>query len=56
VVVLHDLPGGAMRHLPAFLDWAAGAGAVFRQDFPPEVTPILRGQAIADLSPYVTPA
>ena len=53
-MVLHDLPNGAMRHLPAFLDWAADAGAAFRQDFPPEVTPIVRGQVTVDLSPYVT--
>ena len=54
-IVLHDhLPNGAMNRLPAFLDWAVQAGASFRQDFPPAVTPILRGRAIADLAPYVT--
>jgi peptidoglycan/xylan/chitin deacetylase (PgdA/CDA1 family) len=56
-IVLHDhLANGAMRHLSAFLDWAADAGAVFRQDFPPSVMPILRGRIMTDLSPYVTPA
>jgi len=52
-LVLHDLPTGAMRQLPRFLDLAAGAGAVFRQEFPPDCTPIDRGRITAPLSPYV---
>jgi len=53
-MVLHDMPTGAMRHLPAFLDWAVQAGANVRQDFPPEVTPIVRGRVMVDLAPFVT--
>ena len=55
VMVLHDLPNGAMDHLPRFLDAAEHAGARFRQDFPPDCTPIVRGEVRADLSGYVTP-
>jgi len=43
VIVLHDLPTGAMRNLGLFLTMAADAGAEFRQDFPPECTPLLKG-------------
>jgi peptidoglycan/xylan/chitin deacetylase (PgdA/CDA1 family) len=49
VVVLHDLPTGAMDHLDAFLGALSDIGAEFRTDFPPETTPILRGSQIGDL-------
>ena len=32
---------------------ALAAGATFRQDFPPELVPILRGQPVAPLDAYV---
>jgi len=44
LIVLHDVPSGAMDHLPKFLDRAADAGAEFVQGFPPETTPIWRGR------------
>jgi peptidoglycan/xylan/chitin deacetylase (PgdA/CDA1 family) len=53
-MVLHDLPNGAMAHLPRFLDAAEAAGARFRQDFPPETTPIVRGRATQPLDGFVT--
>ncbi|MBA2283806.1 MAG: polysaccharide deacetylase family protein [Acidimicrobiia bacterium] len=43
VVVLHDLPTGAMADLPVFLDRLAALDAVVVQDFPPAVVPIERG-------------
>jgi peptidoglycan/xylan/chitin deacetylase (PgdA/CDA1 family) len=43
VVVLHDLPTGAMDALPSFLDRLADAGTDVTQDFPPGVVPIDRG-------------
>ncbi len=43
VVVLHDLPTGAMDALPRFLDELDGRGAEVVQDFPPAVVPIERG-------------
>jgi peptidoglycan/xylan/chitin deacetylase (PgdA/CDA1 family) len=43
VLVLHDLPTGAMRHLDAFLGRLQDAGATFRQDFPDACVPMRRG-------------
>lgn len=54
LMVLHDLPTGAMRHLPRFLDAAAEAGARFRQDFPPACVPIRRGEVILPMTDYVS--
>ncbi|MBN8919558.1 MAG: polysaccharide deacetylase family protein [Rhizobiales bacterium] len=56
LMVLHDLPTGAMRHLDRFLDAARDAGARFRQDFPPDCLPVVRGQASMPLAPYVADA
>lgn len=57
VLVLHDLPTGAMRHLPGFLDDAAAAGAEFRQGFPDGCVPLRRGRETAPgaLARYVAP-
>ena len=55
VMVLHDLPNGAMAHLGRFLDAARDARARFRQDFPADCIPILRGEARAGLEGLVTP-
>jgi len=49
VVVLHDLPTGAMVHLDRFLGSLFDRGAEFRQDFPVDTTPILRGRRVGDL-------
>ena len=46
LMVLHDLPTGAMRHLETFLDSAAEAGARFRQEFPPDCVPIRAGKIV----------
>jgi hypothetical protein len=54
LLVLHDLPTGAMRHLGAFIASVLQHGGVFRQDFPPECVPIRRGEAVASLEPYVS--
>ena len=51
--VLHDLPNGAMDHLAEFIEVARAAGARFRQDFPPDCVPLLRGEAVAPLEAYV---
>lgn len=54
LMVLHDLPTGAMRHLAQFLDAAAAEGAVFRQDFPPACVPIRSGAIALQLEPWVS--
>jgi peptidoglycan/xylan/chitin deacetylase (PgdA/CDA1 family) len=56
VVVLHDLPGGAMRHLDGFVARLADAGAGFRQEFPQACMPMRRGVAAGGLEHFVTPA
>ncbi|WP_439596279.1 polysaccharide deacetylase family protein [Falsiroseomonas sp.] len=55
LLVLHDLPGGAMRHLDGFLHRLAELGASFRQEFPESALPMQRGVATAGLDAYVMP-
>src|ERR1700722_15614294 len=54
VVVLHDLPTGAMAHLDRFLGALSDLGAELRTDFPEGATPILRGRQIGDLRALTT--
>ena len=54
LLVLHDLPTGAMRHLDRFLDRAAAIGARFRQDFPPPCVPIRNGDIALPIETYVS--
>jgi peptidoglycan/xylan/chitin deacetylase (PgdA/CDA1 family) len=43
LMVLHDIPTGAMRALPRFLDAALDAGVEIVQEFPASCVPVLRG-------------
>ena len=54
LLVLHDLPTGAMGRLKIFIDRMRDHGAVFRQDFPKECVPLLRGEPVGELAPYIT--
>jgi peptidoglycan-N-acetylglucosamine deacetylase len=54
LLVLHDLPTGAMGRLRIFIDRVRDHGGEFRQDFPPDCVPIRRGEAVAPLEAYVT--
>jgi len=54
VLVIHDLPNGAMRHLDTFLQRAKDAGHGFRQDFPDACVPIRRGTIRAPLEGIVS--
>jgi hypothetical protein len=56
LMVLHDLPTGAMRHLQHFIHLARAAGARFRQDFPPDCVPIVRGKPVQTLDRFVNKA
>lgn len=56
LIVLHDLPTGAMAHLQRFIDAIRSRGGRFRQDFPPDCLPLRRGTAVVPLEPYVTAA
>jgi peptidoglycan/xylan/chitin deacetylase (PgdA/CDA1 family) len=53
VVVLHDLPGGAMAQLPSFLERAVDEGARFSSDFPPSCVVLDRGVPRGALDTYV---
>ena len=54
LMVLHDLPTGAMRHLDRFVERVRDAGGRFRQDYPPDCVPLLRGEEILPLDRYVS--
>jgi peptidoglycan-N-acetylglucosamine deacetylase len=54
LMVLHDLPTGAMKHLERFIDRAKASGARFRQDFPPQCVPIRGGEIVHPMQTYVS--
>ena len=54
LMVLHDLPTGAMNLLERFLDRANEAGARFHQDFPPGCVPIRSGEIVLPIHAYVS--
>src|SRR5262245_20365378 len=56
VMVLHDLPTGAMRNLQRFLDVAVELGVRSRQDFAPECIPILDGRIVRPLADILSPS
>lgn len=54
LMVLHDLPTGAMRHLDRFLAEASRRGVRFRQDFPPASLLITAGRVTGPLADFVS--
>jgi peptidoglycan/xylan/chitin deacetylase (PgdA/CDA1 family) len=56
LMVLHDLPTGAMAHLPRFLDKVEEAGGRIHQDFPPDCMPIVDGKIVRPIDDYVAAA
>jgi peptidoglycan/xylan/chitin deacetylase (PgdA/CDA1 family) len=54
LLVLHDLPTGAMRHLETFIQKARDAGMDFVQDFPADCVPIERGSVVGSIDAYVS--
>jgi peptidoglycan-N-acetylglucosamine deacetylase len=53
VVVLHDLPTGAMLNLGRFIERLREAGAEIVQEFPPVCVPILRGRLMFPVDQYI---
>lgn len=53
LVVVHDLPTGAMAQLDRFIAMVQTAGGRFRQDFPPDCVPLRAGRAVRPIAPYV---
>ena len=49
LLVLHDIPSGAMRALPDFLARARDAGVELTAELPPACVPILRGRVVGAL-------
>jgi peptidoglycan-N-acetylglucosamine deacetylase len=56
LLVLHDLPTGAMRHLQTFLDSALDEGARFVRELPASCVPMLRGEVTGALHGLVSDA
>ena len=53
LLVLHDLPTGAMAHLEEFLARLERAGAELTQEFPPDCVPIVDGKVVLPLDAYM---
>jgi len=53
LLVLHDLSNMALPGLARFIPAAIDAGATFRQDFPPDCVPMLRGRELQSLTHLV---
>ena len=53
LVVLHDLPTGAMKHLGEFILQLKQRGFMFVQAFPPDCVPIAQGQIVMPLDGIV---
>ena len=53
LVVVHDIPTGAMKALPRFLDQVLARGVHIVQDFPADCVPILRGEVLRPLDDIV---
>jgi peptidoglycan-N-acetylglucosamine deacetylase len=54
LIVLHDLPTGAMNKLDQFIHAAKDRGASFEQDFPISCTPIERGKIVGPIDELIT--
>lgn len=55
LVVLHDIPTGAMKHLDRFIERAVSEGAEFRQDFPEDCAVIRDGEPMRSLTRFIAP-
>jgi peptidoglycan-N-acetylglucosamine deacetylase len=52
LVVLHDIPNGAVKHLDSFLRKLAAEGHSFAQEFPADCTPIVNGRVLQSLDEF----
>jgi peptidoglycan/xylan/chitin deacetylase (PgdA/CDA1 family) len=52
LVVLHDLPTGAMAHLDEFIHRLSDEGVEFTRDYPPDCLPIVGGRIILPMAQY----
>jgi len=56
LMVLHDIGGGAMRHLDRFLGLVADRGGRIRQEFPADCLPMVDGETRFSVDAYMTPS
>jgi peptidoglycan/xylan/chitin deacetylase (PgdA/CDA1 family) len=54
LIVVHDIPTGAMKALPRFLDHALAEGVEIVQEFPTDCVPLLKGTVRAPVSDIVS--
>ncbi len=54
LLVVHDLPTGAMKQLPRFLDMVRSEGIEIRQDFPPDCVLVRDGKAAPSIGAFVS--
>ena len=54
LVVLHDLPSGAMKHLARFLQCLKHDGVEITQEPPPECVPILNGKIVLPIDEFLS--
>ena len=52
LVVLHDLPTGAMAHLDEFIRTLREEEVEFTQEYPPTCLPIVGGRVVMPMAPY----
>jgi len=52
LVVLHDIPNGAVKHLDTLLRKLAAEGHQYTQEFPADCTPILNGRVLQSLDEF----
>ena len=53
LVVLHDLPTGAMKHLDRFIRALGDEGVDLTQEYPPDCLPIVEGRIVLPIEQYV---
>ena len=52
LVVLHDIPSGAMLHLDEFIRTLKQEGMELTQEYPPDCVPIVNGKIVLPIEPY----
>jgi peptidoglycan/xylan/chitin deacetylase (PgdA/CDA1 family) len=53
LVVLHDLPTGAMAHLDRFIRQLKDEGVELTEEYPPDCVPVVRGRIVLPMEPCV---
>ena len=55
LMVLHDIPNAAIKHLDRFIGFVQDRGGRIRQDFPPDCMPMIDGTIMQPLDRYLAP-